>query len=141
MFEGLLLVSIGVLAGTAAFIDWRTRILPNSFNFAIATLSVIWACYSQLSIEFETLWTWLLIVFIHLVLVVLPPYGLGGGDLKLIAALGITASVQSFAVNWLLLSYCFACFSALIVKIRGKDRTLAFGPWLVIAWIVAFMGQ
>ena len=141
MVQNLLIVVIGIIACVAAVIDGHTKILPNRLNLAIAILSIIWACYSQTVIPAEAFWVWFFVVVVHMVLVVVPPYGLGGGDLKLIAALGITASVESRVLTWLILSYAMASFAALVLRSGRKAKTLAFGPWLVIAWIAAFVGQ
>ena len=84
---------------------------------------------------------WIAIVAFHMVLVILPPYGLGGGDLKLIAALGLSASYLALLVPWLVLSYFLVAIAGIWKKISQDNSTLPFGPWLVTAWIVIFVGQ
>lgn len=141
MFEFSILVFIAAIAVWSAVHDLKYKVLPNHLNLLIAISSLVYVCIAVPVIKTESVWMWLAIVVIHGALVVLPPYGLGGGDLKMIAALGITTSIAFVVVEWLLLSYGLAAIAGIYLRIRGNQQTLAFGPWLVTAWLVIFMGQ
>ena len=137
----ILLISVTGLAVAAALEDFRSRILPDKLNSFIAVLSIILLGITWGSWDGSNITLWFAIVAFHMVLVIVPPYGLGGGDLKLIAALGLSASYLALLVPWLVLSYFLAAIAGIWKKISQDNSTLPFGPWLVTAWIVIFVGQ
>ena len=137
----ILLILITLIAIFAAIEDSRSRILPDRLTATIGVLSIAlvgtnWDCLSSLDLAL-----WAGVVVVHVVLVIAPPYGLGGGDLKLIAGLGLGATYLTLLIPWLILSYSLAALEGLRRRFFKDSSTLAFGPWLVTAWIVIFVGE
>ena len=68
---------------------------------------------------------------------------LGGGDVKMMAALGLW-----FGVNGIITTACIgfivggvAAIVMLLFKIRGRKDFFAFGPFLIMGAVVAWLGQ
>ena len=107
-------------------------------------LVLVWFALSGDVARLETTLGWSAAIAIaHLLLVILPPYGLGAGDFKLVTALipviAWWGGIQIWL--WLWFSYSGAAIYGLIRRNRGFIGPLAFGPWLVTAWIVIVMGD
>ena len=137
----ILLLLITGVAIISAWVDHRSRILPDRLTAMIAVLSAVVLFLAREGLTGTDIAIWLVVVAVHVVLVIAPPYGLGGGDLKLIAAMGLSATSLSLLLPWLVLSYTLAAFEGLRRRFSKDSSTLAFGPWLVTAWIVIFMGE
>lgn len=129
----LFIVFAGILAGIAGIIDLRTSILPNRYTFLIASIGVMY-CIDEGNTPTLLYWTTSLI---HLIISLALPMVLGMGDSKLILGLGLFfKSAENFLV-WMGFSYILACLGALALR----QRRLAFGPYIVMAWIVVFVGD
>ena len=68
---------------------------------------------------------------------------LGGGDVKMMAALGLW-----FGVNGIITTACIgfivggvAAIVMLLFKIRGRKDFFAFGPFLIMGAVVAWLSQ
>lgn len=134
------------------FIDAEHQIIPDSLNIAIAVLGVIATVYSifdpvitSVLGDFTVVWWERLVggaggglifaAIFYFYLWVRKKEGLGGGDVKLIAALGL---VLGYKLTLLCIGFSaiFACGYLLIMKIAGKfdaDKPFAFGPFLAAA--------
>jgi Flp pilus assembly protein protease CpaA len=134
----LSLVFLGLIAAIAiraAVIDYRLGILPNRLTGLIFGLAFIWVLLDPG--EFN-LFEYLLVIALHFGAVFLPSGGLGAGDAKYIAGLGLVTSSWGVSWGWLLLSYTSAAIWGLICQ---KTSNIRFGPWLSAAWLVVGMGQ
>jgi len=60
---------------------------------------------------------------------------IGGGDVKLISCMSLFLSLQNM---WLVLS--IASFLAILWLYLSKKKCIAFGPFLAIAFLLAFCG-
>lgn len=111
-------------------IDLRTFEIPIAFNIFIGILGIIrlltdlenWHVYV---IGFFSVGGFLLILYI-----ITKGRGIGGGDVKLMAVAGLL-------IGWklIILALVIGCVLGSIIhitlmKIQGKDRMLAFGPYL-----------
>ncbi len=113
-------------------IDWRTFEIPIGLNIAILVLGVIAtvldAFQGQLALHligFFAISAPLLLIYL-----VTKGRGIGGGDIKLMAAAGLL-------VGWKLaiVAFILGCLFAVVIhiarmKISKKDHVLAFGPYL-----------
>jgi Flp pilus assembly protein protease CpaA len=131
----LILGLISAIAIRAAVIDHRHGILPNRLTGLIFGFALIWVLLDPG--EFNLL-EYLLVVALHFGAVFLPKGGLGAGDAKYIAGLGLITATWGVSWSWLLLSYSSAAIWALIGQ---KTSNIRFGPWLSAAWLVVGMGQ
>ncbi len=118
-------------------IDIKHQILPDSINIYIA---VVFLCISLLKYSPSYYLLGALIGFLFPYLVTLAFYylkgqqGLGGGDIKLFAALGIILGPIGI-INNIFLSCFFGALFSLIMMALGKmsrNSKLAFGPFIII---------
>lgn len=143
--------SLGLIAGMAGFaikaaiVDHRSGRLPNRLTGAVWCLAVGlvagWIHLDPGPIVAAAA-VWLLVAALHFALVVLPPYGMGAGDLKLVAGLLMPLAWWGSWWIWLLLAYGSAALAAL----RGRSlhrlaTSVRMGPWLVTAWLAVVVGQ
>ncbi|PIK14476.1 A24 family peptidase [Halobacteriovorax sp. JY17] len=118
-------------------IDIKHQILPDSINIYIA---VVLLCISFLKYSPTYYFLGALIGFLFPYLVTLAFYylkgqqGLGGGDIKLFAALGILLGPVGI-INNIFLSCFFGALFSLVMMALGKmsrNSKLAFGPFIII---------
>lgn len=129
----IFVVLAGILASIAARIDWKTRTLPNRFTFLIASIGVLY-CIAVGNTPSFLYWV---MILIHISISLAFPKVLGMGDSKLILGLGLFFVSPENFLAWMSLFYILACFGALTFR----QRRLAFGPYIVMAWIVVIMGD
>ena len=132
---------LGSILLLIAFIDFKTMLIPNWTLFFILLAGLIFAFFSQ-----EISWLERFIGFfsasgILLLICILSKGGLGGGDIKLMAAVG-------FYLGWkltLLSLFCGVVLGGLIgivllISGKGKPKTeIPFGPFLVFGIITTIL--
>lgn len=134
-------------------IDFRTYEIPVGINIFILTLGLIrmvtdlshWLSYGigLLSVSVPLLLTYL----------VTKGRGIGGGDVKLMAAAGLLIGWKLNVLGFLLGCILGSVIHVCRMKLSGEGRTLAMGPYLamgiaisvlwgeqMIAWYLSFMG-
>lgn len=120
-------------------IDFKTFEIPFGFNLFIGALGLV-----HLALDMKN-WTSYLIGavsvsgFMLLIIVATKGRGMGGGDMKLMAAIGLL-------LGWKLtiLAFFFGCLFGSILhitrmKITKVDHMLAFGPYLSMGIIVSML--
>ncbi len=65
--------------------------------------------------------------------------GIGGGDVKLMAAAGLLIGWQNSLLALMVGSVAGSVIHLTLMKIKGKDRVLAFGPYLSLGIFVAML--
>ena len=135
--EALLYALLASALIALSVIDFRTYEIPVGINIFILTLGLIrivtdyadWLDYA----------VGLLIVsgFLYIVHLVTKGRGIGGGDIKLMAAAGLL-------LGWklILLAFVLGCIIGSVVhiarmKISGQGHMLAFGPYLSVGIIIS----
>ena len=124
--------AISVLLGIGSYMDIKTREIPNWISVIVAMTAII-------NFRLENLWGFIVAVIFFFV--ALATGKIGGGDVKLIAALSVVCGLWgSFAL------LLFAQISMLIFyagnyifrKINGKtaDKALPFVPFIFIGYLV-----
>ena len=124
--------AISILLGIGTFLDIKTREIPNWINVIIAMTAVI-------NFRLENLWG--LIVAVIFFSVALATGKIGGGDVKLIAALSVVCGLWGsfalllFAQISMLIFYAGSC---IFCKINGKtaEKSLPFVPFIFIGYLV-----
>ncbi|MDP3560156.1 MAG: A24 family peptidase [Legionellaceae bacterium] len=130
------------------FIDLQTQLLPDSLNYSLLWLGLLantQACFAPLSsavygavIAYLFLW-----ILSHIFWICTKKQGLGGGDLKLLAALGA-------CFGWQLLPFLLLCSAVtgllggglyLLRTKQNKDTPFAFGPYLCVAGCIALFAK
>lgn len=113
-----------------SFIDWRTREIPVGFNYFILVLGII-----NLLIDIDN-WSEYIIGmlavsgFLFLLFVITRGRGIGGGDIKLMAASGLLLGWRINIVAFLLGCILASVIHLTLMSMKKADRVLAFGPYL-----------
>ena len=81
-------------------------------------------------------------VYFGVLFVVALPGGMGMGDVKLAAALGLASPTTTVALASPLIAFLLGGVVALVVLItRGRDRRIPFGPFLLAGYVGALVLQ
>ena len=134
-----MLVILGILLGIS-IIDFKIKIIPNQLN-VLLLMSGIWSSFVFQEVTFSSRFLGMFSVSIPmLVLAALCSGGLGGGDIKLMAASGMLLGVRGnmfAACTGLLLGGVYGFF-LLITKHAERKDCFALGPFLCIGIAVVF---
>lgn len=122
-----------------SIIDLRTFEIPVVFNIFILVLGVIRAVY-----DYENILTYLIGMvsvsgFLFLCYVVTSGRGIGGGDIKLMAAAGLLLGWQNIIVALFAGCVIGSVIHITLMIVSDKGRMLAFGPYLSIGIFIAMM--
>lgn len=129
-------------------IDWRTYEIPFGINVCIFLLGVVRLVYkcikagTRATLPEYIIGFFAVSLFLFLIFLITKGKGIGGGDIKLMAASGLF-------LGWKLslLSLIFGCFFGSVIhiarmKLSGEGRVLAMGPYLSAGILVAmWFGQ
>ena len=124
--------AISILLGIGSYKDIKTREIPNWISVIIAMTAII-------NFRLENLWG--LIVAVIFFSVALTTGKIGGGDVKLIAALSVICGLWGsfalllFAQISMLIFYAGSC---IFCKINGKtaEKSLPFVPFIFLGYLV-----
>lgn len=136
------IVVIGILL-IISVIDFEIQIIPNRLNILLL-VSGIWSSFVFQEVTFLSRFLGMFSVSIPmLVLASLCSGGLGGGDIKLMAASGMLLGMK-----WNIFAACIGLFLGgvygaflLITKRAGRKDCFALGPFLCMGIAVMFLGQ
>ncbi|MFZ3172161.1 MAG: A24 family peptidase [Carboxydocellales bacterium] len=140
LIPGIFLLCLMIII---AIIDYRQQIIPNKLilvgtimgtvlNLAVGKLSLL-----EMIIGLASGGTVLLVI------AVISKGGMGGGDVKLAAMLGIYLGWEH-TLQTIFLASLLAALTGLVLMLAGKaNRTTAipFGPFLAISTFGLFLGQ
>lgn len=120
-------------------IDWRTYEIPIGCNIFIGLLGII-----HLIIDPAHLFDYVLGFFIVsgiflIIYFITKGRGIGGGDIKLMAAAGLLLGWQGVLLALVIGSVAGSMIHLALMKIRNKDRVLAFGPYLSFGIFIAML--
>jgi leader peptidase (prepilin peptidase)/N-methyltransferase len=125
-----------------AVIDWRTHEIPPGFNYFIGALGLV-----NLAMNYEDWLTYVAGFFaasaiLYAIFILTKGRGIGGGDIKLMAAAGLLLGWQQILLALALASILGSIIHLILMKVKGKGRVLAFGPYLAAAiFIVILYGE
>jgi leader peptidase (prepilin peptidase)/N-methyltransferase len=122
-----------------AVIDWRTYEIPPGLNIFIGLLGI-----ARLLLD---LTAWLTYVggffaasgVLFIIFALTKGRGMGGGDIKLMAAAGLLLGWQHILLALALGSLLGSVIHLALMKIKGKERVLAFGPYLAAGIFIAML--
>lgn len=135
-----MVVIVGILL-VISIIDFKIKIIPNQLN-ALLLMSGIWSSFVFQEVTFLSRFLGMFSVSIPmLVLAVLCSGGLGGGDIKLMAASGMLLGIK-----WNVFAACAGLFLGglygfflLITKRAERKECFALGPFLCIGIATVFL--
>ena len=127
-------------------IDFRTNIIPVGINIFIAIVGLFivlvqyfWFGKNTDVVLNHTIGIFAVSLFLLLIFYASHGRGIGGGDIKLMAAAGLV-------LGWelIILAFFIGCVLAAIIhpirmKISHLNRVLAFGPYLSVGIVVALL--
>lgn len=122
-----------------AVIDWRTYEIPFSLNICIFVLGVL-----RVILDFSHLLDYLIgfcVVsgFLLILYYATGGRGIGGGDVKLMAAAGLFLGWKNILLALALGSIIGSVIHIVLMKTCKKDRVLAFGPYLSAGIFIAML--
>lgn len=124
--------AISLLLGIGSYMDIKTREIPNWISVIIALTAVI-------NFRLDNLWG--IIVAVIFFSVALATEKIGGGDVKLIAALSVVCGLWGSFALLLFAQISMLIFYAgkyILCKINGKtaSKSLPFVPFIFIGYLV-----
>lgn len=138
--QGLLaFLYVGILT-VIAIIDWKTKIIYDRFQLAIALLGLCALfVFPEHSIK-ERMFGFLAVAVPMLLLAFLVEGAFGGGDIKLMAVSGFLMGGKAIVAAMLLGLVCGGVYCGVMLwkKKLGRKDTFAFGPFLALGLGIAF---
>lgn len=120
-------------------IDWRTFEIPFAFNIFIGILGII-RLLTDLSHWYTYVIGFLSVSgFLYLLLILTKGRGIGGGDVKLMAAAGLLVGWKLIILSLALGSILGSIIHIVLMRIQNKDRVLAFGPYLSLGIFISML--
>lgn len=134
----LFCLSASVLIVTGV-IDLRTYEIPLGCNIVLGVLGIFHMILDR------TVWYDYVIGFFAvsslfaLVYFLTKGKGIGGGDMKLMAAAGLLVGWQKILLALMAGSIAASVIHLTLMKLKGKDRVLAFGPYLAFGIFLSML--
>ena len=124
--------AISILLGIGSYKDIKTREIPNWISVEVLVLAFF---------HFNIQNLWGIIVAVIFFSVALATGKIGGGDVKLIAALSVVCGLWGSFALLLFAQISMLIFygvSVIVQKLRGKtaDKSLPFVPFIFIGYLV-----
>ena len=120
-------------------IDWRTYEIPVAFNVFIGVLGII-KLLTDLSHWYEYVIGAICVSgFLYLLYLITKGRGIGGGDIKLMAAAGLLIGWKLIILSLGLGCVIGSIIHIILMKVQDKDRVLAFGPYLSIGIFISML--
>jgi len=135
--EGILYCLLASALIVLSVIDFRTYEIPFGINVFICILGVVRLCTDLKNWSLYVIGFFLVSVIFQIALWVTKGRGMGGGDVKLMAAAGLLLGGPKIFFAMLV-----GCLLAVIIhpirmKVSGEDHGLAFGPYLAVGIMVS----
>jgi prepilin signal peptidase PulO-like enzyme (type II secretory pathway) len=130
-----------ILLVLSVLTDIREKLILDIVTFPMLGLLII----SRIFIGTESFWYYLLggIVGVTLlfVIAIVSKGGMGGGDVKLYAAIGVALGPQLTIMSFVLASFTGAIVGIvlLITGIVKRKQPIAFGPFIFIGTLIAYL--
>lgn len=111
-------------------IDFRTNTIPFGINIVIFVLGLI-----RLAVDYQHFYDYLIGFacisgFLYLIYLITKGRGIGGGDIKLMAAAGLVLGWKLIVLAFFLGCLYGSIIHLIRMKLSGQGKVLAFGPYL-----------
>lgn len=118
-------------------IDFRTYEIPLGINIFILALGIIMTVIHYNDWLSHVIGFFAVSVFIEIIILATRGRGMGGGDMKLMAAAGLLLGWKLIILSFLLGCVFGAIIHVVRMKVSKADHVLAFGPYLSMGIFVA----
>lgn len=122
-----------------SFVDFRYQIIPDRLVFITFTIGLLFLFSGDVSFVSSLLG--MLIGGGLLFLLALIPGALGGGDIKLMFALGLFLGLNKtlYALFFAFVLASFISLILLVFKVKGRKDYIPFGPFLALGSFLSFL--
>ncbi len=124
---------------TLSVIDFRTYEIPAGINIFILTLGLIMTVLNYTEWLDHVIGFLAVSIPLYIIIIVTDGRGIGGGDMKLMAAAGLLIGWKLIILAFALGCIIGAPIHILRMKIAKADRVLAMGPYLSIGIMIAVL--
>ena len=122
-----------------AVIDFKTYEIPSACNILIAILGLIRLLFHVWDWKNYVIGFFAVSGFFYILYWITKGRGIGGGDIKLMAASGLLLGWKEIVFAMAVGSIAGAVIHTFRMKISKEDRVLAFGPYLALGILVAML--
>ena len=120
-------------------IDWRTYEIPFGCNIIIGILGIV-RVFLNLAHWYDYVIGFFAVSGLFLIIYwITKGRGIGGGDIKLMAAAGLLLGWQNILLALMIGSIAGSVIHLTLMKVQGKDRVLAFGPYLAFGIFISML--
>lgn len=122
-----------------SIIDWRTQEIPVGFNIFILLLGLVRLVTDLGNWSQYVIGLFAVSGFLFLLFLITKGRGIGGGDIKLMAATGLLLGWQLNIIAFLLGCIIGSIIHLTLMAIKKANRVLAFGPYLSMGIYIAMI--
>ncbi len=120
-------------------IDWRTYEIPIGINIFILALGLIATVYHYTDWLNHVIGFLAVSVFIYIIILATKGRGMGGGDMKLMAAAGLLLGWKEIILAFILGCILGSIIHVARMRISKAEHTLAFGPYLSLGILITVL--
>lgn len=118
-------------------IDWRTYEIPVGFNIFIGCLGIVMTVLDRKEWLSHLIGAVCVSLFLLILYLATKGRGIGGGDIKLMAAAGLLLGYKEVIFAFALGCILGAIIHVIRMKVSGAGKVLAMGPYLSAGIIVS----
>lgn len=120
-------------------IDWRTYEIPFGLNIAILVFGIINMAFNYKNFLYYLIGMVCVSGFLLLLYLITKGRGIGGGDIKLMAAAGLLLGWKHIILALILGCIIGSVIHITLMKVSDKGRMLAFGPYLSVGIVISML--
>ena len=120
-------------------IDWRIYEIPVAFNIFIGILGIIRLLTDIGHWHLYVIGFFAVSGFLYLLYIITSGRGIGGGDIKLMAVAGLLVGWKLIILSLVIGCLLGSVIHLILMKVKEKDRVLAFGPYLSMGIYISML--
>ena len=120
-------------------IDWRTYEIPIGINIFILALGLIATAIHYQDWLNHVIGFLAVSVFIYIIILATKGRGMGGGDMKLMAAAGLLLGWKEIILAFILGCILGSIIHVIRMKVSKAEHVLAFGPYLALGILITVL--
>ena len=120
-------------------IDFRTYEIPVGFNIFILILGIIRLALDYRNFSYYLIGFVCVSGFLFIIYLVTKGRGIGGGDIKLMAASGLLLGWKLIILSFMIGCILGAVIHVIRMKVSNEDHVLAMGPYLSMGICIAVL--